>query len=288
MVMWRAHGHPISTPDICRFNGFIKSVILRVSEARDLGEIDRYKFYDHLKSLAASPPETLHVDEKHLREHAVVNCTGVVVTTNYKTNGIYLPSDDRRHFVAWSDLCKDDFTSKYWNDLWRWYADCGFRNVAAFLAAYDLKNFDAKAPPPKTPAFWAIVDASRAPEDAELSDVLEALGDALGNRDAEGKPLPPDATTLAYVTAKAEGDFKDWLKDHRNRRLIPHRMESCGYIPVRNDGAKDGLWKVGRARQVIYAKASLSLSDQIKATGELINRVEGKPMAADGGSQSSQ
>ena len=32
-----------------RFNGFLKSVILRVSEARDLGEFDRFAFYDHMK-----------------------------------------------------------------------------------------------------------------------------------------------------------------------------------------------------------------------------------------------
>ena len=32
-----------------RFNGFVKSVILRVNEARDLGDIDRYQFYEHLK-----------------------------------------------------------------------------------------------------------------------------------------------------------------------------------------------------------------------------------------------
>lgn len=30
-----------------RFNSFLKSVILRVSEARDLGDINRYQFYDH-------------------------------------------------------------------------------------------------------------------------------------------------------------------------------------------------------------------------------------------------
>jgi hypothetical protein len=33
-----------------RFNGFLKSVICRVSEARDLGDIDRHTFYDHLKA----------------------------------------------------------------------------------------------------------------------------------------------------------------------------------------------------------------------------------------------
>ena len=33
-----------------RFNGFLKSVILRVSEARDLGDFDRFAFYDHMKA----------------------------------------------------------------------------------------------------------------------------------------------------------------------------------------------------------------------------------------------
>ena len=85
-------------------------MILRVSEARDLGDTDRFAFYDHMKSYTAAPPEVLRVDEKHLREHSVVNCVGVVITTNHKTDGIYLPADDRRHFVAWSDLKKEDFS----------------------------------------------------------------------------------------------------------------------------------------------------------------------------------
>ena len=40
-----------------RFNAFLKSVILRVSEARDLGDVDRFAFYDHTKSLTAAPPD---------------------------------------------------------------------------------------------------------------------------------------------------------------------------------------------------------------------------------------
>ena len=52
-----------------RFNGFVKSVILRVSEARDLGDVDRFTFYDHTKVYTAAPPDVLRVDEKYLREH---------------------------------------------------------------------------------------------------------------------------------------------------------------------------------------------------------------------------
>ncbi len=239
-----------------RFNGFLKSVILRVSEARDLGDVNRFQFYDHMKSYTAAPPDVLRVDEKNLREHSILNCCGVIITTNHKADGIFLPADDRRHYVAWSDLTKGDFTDDYWNNLWGWYANGGIRHVAALLAEHDLLGFNPKAPPPKTAAFWAIVDANRAPEDAELADVLDMLGN-------------PDATTLAEITKAATGEFFNWMQDRKNRRVIPHRLESCGYVPVRNDAAKDGLWVIKGKRQAIYTKADLSISDRIKAAGDL-------------------
>ncbi len=64
----------------------------------------------------------------------------------------------------------EDFIKGYWNELWGWYAKGGDRHVAAYLAELDISSFDPKAPPPKTPAFWDIVDANRSPEDAELAD----------------------------------------------------------------------------------------------------------------------
>src|ERR1700730_7177230 len=57
-----------------RFNTFLKSVVLRISEARDLGDVDRFAFYDRMKTCTAAPPDVLRVDEKHLREYSVLNC----------------------------------------------------------------------------------------------------------------------------------------------------------------------------------------------------------------------
>ena len=78
-----------------RFNGFVKAVILRVSEARDLGDaaerINRFTFYDHTKIYTAAPPDVLRVDEKFLREYYAFNVLGFLITTNHKTDGIYLP-----------------------------------------------------------------------------------------------------------------------------------------------------------------------------------------------------
>jgi hypothetical protein len=95
--------HDISPNDLAAPNNdFAKSVILRINEGRDLGEINRYQFYEHTKSYIAAPPDMLRVNQKHLRQYYVPNLCGVIITTNHKTDGIFLPSDDRRHFVAWS------------------------------------------------------------------------------------------------------------------------------------------------------------------------------------------
>ena len=59
--------------------------------------------------------------------------SAMIITTNHKTDGIYLPADDRRHFVAWSDLHKEDYPDGYWNTLWHWYHAEGFQHVAAYL-----------------------------------------------------------------------------------------------------------------------------------------------------------
>jgi hypothetical protein len=241
-----------------RFNGFLKSVILRISEAHDLGEFDRFQFYDRMKAYTAAPPDVLRVDEKHLREYPILNVCGVIVTTNHKTDGIYLPADDRRHFIAWSDRKKEDqqFQGGYWNSLWAYYAAGGLQHVAACLRERDISKFDPKAPPAKTAAFWAIADANRAPEEAELADLLERLGS-------------PKAVTLADIQETAEGAFGEWIRDRKNRRAIPHRLEKCGYVPVRNDAAKDRLWKIHGRRQAVYASSELSFRDQITAAREL-------------------
>lgn len=242
-----------------RFNGFVKSVILRISEARDLGDVNRFAFYDHMKAYTAAPPDVLRVDEKHLREYAVFNVCGVVITTNHKTDGIYLPADDRRHYVAWSDVTRDTFSDKYWLGLYRWYREGGIGHVVAYLRTLDLSEFDPKAPPPKTRAFYDIVSANQAPEDAELADTLETLD-------------RPAALTLAMLTAAAPDAFKQFLNDRRNNRLMSHRLDQSGYVRVRNEGATDGMFKLGGRRCVIYARNTLSVREQIAAAHALIGR----------------
>jgi len=245
-----------------RFNSFTKSVILRVNEGRDLGDVDRFKFYDHIKTYTAAPPDVLRVDEKHLREHYVFNVLGLIITTNHKTDGLYLPPDDRRHYVAWSNRTKEDFTQAYWDELWNWYEAGGFEHVAAYLTELDISSFNPKAPPPKTPAFWDIVNANNSPEDAELADVLDALGN-------------PDAVTPKQLIAAATGATAEWLMAHKSRRSIPHRLERCKYSHVPNKDAKDGYWLINGPRQPVYAKSTLSEHERYTAATTLADKQKG-------------
>jgi hypothetical protein len=245
--------HDISPADLIgKFNGFTKSVVLRINEGRDLGEIDRYGFYEHAKTYTAAPPDVLRTNEKYMREYYVPNVCGVIITTNHKTGGIYLPPDDRRHFVAWSNSKKEDFDQDYWEQLWRWYRDGGFGHVAAYLNELDISGFDPKAPPPKTDAWWAIVDAGIPPENVDVRDALDALKN-------------PDAFVLDDLADAARGAFGDWLRDRKNLRAIPHRIEACGYTPVRNPDADGGRWRIGGKRVVAYARSDLTPSEQIEA-----------------------
>jgi hypothetical protein len=245
-----------------RFNPFIKSIILRISEARDLGEMNRFAFYEHLKQYEAAPPDTLTCDEKNLREHSVFNVMGVIITSN-RQDSFYLPEDDRRHFVAWTDLTKEDFTKAYWDELWGWYYAGGFEHVAAYLATLDLSGFDPKAPPPKTEAFWEIVGLNRSPEDAEFADALDVLGN-------------PDAVTIDMIKSKADHEFFDWLQNRGNIRRIPHRMKACSYTAVDCKDRKDGYWKIGGKRQAIYAKVELAERDRLAAAEALVRNPPGR------------
>jgi hypothetical protein len=121
-----------------------------------------------------------------------------------------------------------------------------------------LSQFNPKAPPRKTEAFWAIVDANVAPEESELADIIDDLG----------KPKVLTIARLGRAHSITE-DLTEWLNDRKNRRLIPGRLEKVGYHPVRNDAAEDGLWKIAYKRQAVYGRVGLSQQELIAAIREL-------------------
>jgi len=242
-----------------RFNGFGQAVIVRISEVHDLGDVSRYAFYDRTKRYGAAPPDALRIDTKNTPEYYIPNVCGGLITTNYLTDGMYLPATDRRHYVAWSDVQPADCVAPV-AALWKWYASGGFGHVAAYLKTLDISDFDPKATPRKTPAFHAIVDAHTSPEVSEMADLLDVSGN-------------PDAVTLEQLQVKGGFDgFGAFLRDRKNRTAVRRRLEDCGYTMVRSD-ASDHLWVIAKKRQAIYVKKALSARDQHVAAEALKHRL---------------
>jgi len=249
-------------------NEFLRAVIVRMGEARDMGEqgrVDRYGLYDHTKEMLTSPPDTLRVNEKYLREYYIFKCFGLIITTNYR-DALYLPSNDRRHYVAFSECPTETFDAAYWNSFWGWYTNGnGIEHVVAFLHQYDLARFDPKAAPLQTPAFRYMVNVERGTAHNELADAIVELGN-------------PPALTINQLMEKAPG--LEWLRDLKMRRAVSHRLEDCQYVAVENRTADDKLWAINKKRQVIYARSTLAPGQREDAAQELKQALERKPTSA--------
>jgi hypothetical protein len=176
------------------FNSHVQCLVLRINESRDLGEFNKYKFYDHTKVLMAAPPDELRCRRLHQEAIWIPNVVAIIITTNHR-DALFLTEDDRRHFVCWSEAKQDDWSKKQWDQWWQWHNGGGYEHVAAWLRGRDVSRFNSKAPPPKTDAFWSMVDAGRAPECDDISDIVEQLG-------------RPDALTIAQVQQLGDEELR--------------------------------------------------------------------------------
>jgi len=259
-----------------KFNPCLQSVILRINEARDLGDINRYQFYERMKNYIAAPPEVIEINKKHEQQYCIPNVVGIIYTTNHKHNGLYLPPDDRRHYVVWSDVNKDDFHDGYFTDLYEWYENDGYCHVAAYLHNFDLVRFNPAAPPRKTEAFLSMVEGGLTSDDDELADLLDEF---TGQKDINNKPIRPDVITPAMIKdymidhgrISTYPGLDEWLKSSANKRQFPHKMEMAGYVLVRAR-TSDGKWTIQGRRTPVYARAEMAPKDQMDAATRLTQR----------------
>mgnify|MGYP001218794323 CR=1 FL=1 len=245
-----------------RFTSFVKCVILHISEIHDLGtEITRFSFYQRIKDLSSAPPTKLKCEEKYLKPYYIPNVCGVIMTTNHKSDGVYLSPDDRRHFIAWSNLTEDDLPADYFAKLYKWYESGGVGHVCAFLKTLDISKFSHTQPPPKTDAFWEIVSANEPMEIGALQDAIEALKN-------------PIVFTAQDLMAVASTDLSEWLGNLRYRRSLFQYLDRLGYRPVRNKFSKQGLWKVNGKRYVIYGKVNVPQPELLQAIEEKLRSLK--------------
>jgi hypothetical protein len=273
----------------------LRKVITRISEVHDLGP-GRFKFYDMTKDWAASPPETLLIADKHVKAYSIENVVLPIYSSNHKTDGLFIPPDDRRIDALWSNRVPADFHVDRWRNYWEFYgydivpndvakdefwqgwykhlANGGAEDVVAYLMQPSvLEGFSPGATPVHSAAWHEIVAANRNPQDAELMDVLDAMGEP-----DFSKPMPddirPDAILIEQVTRhpQCSAGLAAYFTDTKLARAWAHRLEAVGYVSVRNPAAQDNLWKIGPRRRMIYAKSELAPAQAQQAVRDLIER----------------
>jgi hypothetical protein len=251
------------------FTYWTKCILLRINEAHDTGGDGslRTQFYERMKIVTAAPPDTLQYNNKNVKPYPVRNCCGVVITTNHPT-ALYLPRDDCRYFVMWSDLKREDYTADQWREYWDWFRGTGkhagktpgAQHVAALLKTWPLATvgFDPKEPPLRTPAWYVTADSNATTADLELLDAIDALGN-------------PDALVLPQILSKAPSNstLALDLNDRTKAKVWPIRMRGAGFTAIRHPTADQGLWRISGKRSVVYAKDSLGQDARMRAAEAL-------------------
>lgn len=233
------------------FTDWVEKTLLVINEARDLGDENRYSFYETTKPLIAGPPDTLRCNLKGLTAYNVPNVMAVLITTNNKLSGLYLPPDDRRHYIAWSPLAEKP-NDEYFDPLWAWMDEQGGMKAAlGYLKRCDLTGFRPKGDPPKTEAWHQIVSASVNPEEISMSDAIEGI------QCATVKEI------IAALQLKGYMELAQTLQ--KNARKIPHILERIGLEVLHNPAAKvDGRWRLGDGRkETIYVDKKLPLNQRL-------------------------
>ena len=241
------------------FNGYLKSVMLRIDEVHDLGGESKYAFHDRTKPIIAAPPSAHMINEKFTPHYVAKNVCGVILTSNH-LDALYLSPNDRRHFVCVSEARKEQFGPDYFEALHAWFDNGGAAKVAHYLANLDLTGFNAKAPPPQTSGWKTLVNAGLAPEAGDMADVIEALG-------------KPAALTLTMIRNKATSDssLRAMFEDPKQRTKIPRRLADCGYTTVMNPDTGDGRgrWRTSKGRINIYGRQELGENERLTAARAL-------------------
>jgi hypothetical protein len=252
-------------------NDFLCATIIRINEARDIGDInrgkiDRYSLHDHMKALMTSPPETHRINRKYIPQYVAFSRMGFIITTNH-SDALYLPDDDRRHLVGISEIKRPDLPRKFFDDFYNWYDnEGGIGHVIAYLQQRNLSNFNSKQAPLKTTGFWGMVHVDYGPDHSEL---VEAI-DALSTHDEHGNIIAaPAAVTIAQLVEKVPSAV--WLIERKMSRVIPHRLRRCGYVRVANPDAprNDGLWRINSKQIAIYAREDLRPPQRMEAAIDL-------------------
>jgi hypothetical protein len=164
------------------FNDHLLSTkYLNINEAELGDRREAMAISNKLKSIAASPPHTLRVNQKGIKPIKIRNIVSAAMTTN-SLMPIKLNGTSRRIYAMWSDLNpRDEWDnmrpewSTYWKDRWSWMKDQGGWQHVAYHLMYevDLSDFNPEEAPPMTDFLRDIKEASKSPMQQTMENFIK-------------------------------------------------------------------------------------------------------------------
>jgi hypothetical protein len=259
-----------------QFRPFLQTLMLVVNEAKPAqDDFSAISLYNTWKPWMAAPPETLPVNDKHVKIRHIVNLLRVFITTNNWLD-LYIPPDDRRMFIMHSYLMKGWHTETkgedYFRNLWGWLNAGGFGHAAAWLHERDLSNFDPKAEVEKTSG-WLAVSQTWGEYDDGIGFALDALG------------RPPVLLGTELIDPQFD-NHEDVMHMMKSPRKIGHRMQREGYVlvksPVGDRWSKrvDGEFLVRSRFAFVHQALAADQMKAVNAVREHIDAVASKVLAA--------
>lgn len=241
------------------FNDFATKALVRINEAANLQDTNKWEFNEMLKVLIAGSPDVCTINPKYGKQFQHKMFCGVIITTNHLASGLYIPSDDRRYDVLETatlhEMGLDDEKVKkaYFDKMWSWVLNkgedgfTGKMHIAAFLHLRNISKFSAALGQRKTAAHRRIVSLGLA-GDQWLDDILHELGN-------------PPLIRGDQIFAKA-------VENGEQAGAIKARMSStldrCDYVILQNPNRKDNRWVIKGKRTAVYIKRGLPPPDNIE------------------------
>ena len=223
------------------FNEYMAACLVRINEAANLQEMNKWAFNERVKVLIAGSPDFTIINPKYATKYSCRLHCGVIITTNHLQNGIYIPDDDRRYDVIecvekTQFFQNDAEKNKYFEKLWGWFNnENGAEKVAKYLLTRDLSNFSAANGQRKTAAHRTVAKTATL-GDQWLFDLLETCNYA---------DFVPAAWILNLANIAGVPDAQKKLQS---------TMQRAGYALFLNQKTRDGRFDWRNRKTVFYRK----------------------------------
>jgi hypothetical protein len=228
------------------FNDFLMSKLVRINEASDTGDFDKFKFAQRTKTMFARTPDTLRVNRKHQQPIVVENRANFIMTTN-SLSSLSLSENTGRHFIAmtkveygwqkrkgWDDWAREEMGEPH--GFFAYYFKAldagGWRDVVAHLKTIDISGFNPAAEPVETLGYGVM----RTRGQGDLHQFVEGLIERWG------RPATLTSQDITESPDYKHALFMGELSRPKNGHL-PNVLAELGYKPQHSRATRDGRFK---------------------------------------------